>query len=218
MNSVLRKIGVFVVAVLMGAMICSVSASAGSVLYTTLGPGGAYDTSGGLFVDGANFNNEVIGNQFTLSAGGFVSDAMLALAFVQGNNSPVSVYIETNNGGVPGSIITQLTQVGTISPAGGLVTFTCSGAACGLAPGQYWIVAQQPDPNAQHGWYYSYNDQPGEPGYIAANLIGSPTGPWGQYDFAEEAFQLDTPEPATLLVLIPGLLGMGYGLRRKLLA
>ena len=40
--------------------------------------------------------------------------------------------------------------------------------------------------------------------------------------YGENYVELETeavvPEPATLLVLIPGLLGMGYGLRRKLLA
>ena len=38
------------------------------------------------------------------------------------------------------------------------------------------------------------------------------------YDYADGYVEAEfVPEPATLLVLIPGLLGMGYGLRRKLL-
>jgi len=216
MNCTLRKTGLFVTAILMGAMICSVNATAGSALYTTLGPGGAYDNSGGYTVDGSNYFNQVIANPFTLGAGGgFVSDAVLALANIQGGNAPLNVYLESDNGGVPGSIIAQLTQVGMISGAGGLVTFTCSGAACGLKAGSYWLVAVEPDPNTQQGWFLSYGDQPGT---VAYNEAGSPTGPWSTIDTPLNAFQLDTPEPGTLLALIPGLLGMGYGLRRKLLA
>ena len=216
MNCALRKTGIFAIAVLLAAMICSVEATAGSALYTTLGPGGAYDNSGGYSVDGSNYFNQVIANPFTLGAGGFVSDAVLALANVQGGNNPLNVYIESNSGGVPGSIIAQLTQVGTISGAGGLVTFTCSGLACGLGPGSYWLVAVEPDPNTQQGWFLSYGDQLGT---VAYNEAGSPTGPWSTADgIPLNGFQLDTPEPATWLVLIPGLLGVGYGLRRRLLS
>jgi len=216
MNCALRKTGIFAMAVLLAAMICSVDAMAGSVLYTTLGPGGAYDNSGGYTVDGSNYFNQVIANPFTLGSGGWVSDAVLALENVQGGNNPLNVYIESNSGGVPGNIITQLTQVGTISGTGGLVTFTCSGVTCSLAPGSYWLVAVEPDPNTQQGWFLSYNDQAGT---IAYNEDGSPTGPWSTADgIPLNGFQIDTPEPATWLVLIPGLLGAGYGLRRRLVS
>lgn len=39
----------------------------------------------------------------------------------------------------------------------------------------------------------------------------------GYVELIAEKNNNTVPEPATLLVLIPGLLGMGYGLRRKLL-
>jgi len=214
MNCTLRKTGILAMAVLLAAMICSVDAVAGSSLYSTLGPGGAYDNSGGYTVDGSNYFDQVIANPFTLGAGGFVSDAMLALENIQGGNNPLNVYIESNSGGVPGNIIAQLTQVGTISGTGGLVTFTCSGLACSLGPGSYWLVAVEPDPNTQQGWFLSYEDQLGN---VAYNEIGSPTGPWSVADgIPLNGFQIDTPEPATWLVLMPGLLGAGYGLRRRL--
>lgn len=223
MNGVLRKSGFFLVAILMGATICSVSAAAGDILYTTLGPGGAYDGSNGSFVDGSNYYNTVTANMFTLGSGATVADAVLALGNFLGNNNPVTVYIESNNAGVPGSIIATLSQNGTILPwgngnGGGLVTFNCSGAQCALAAGSYWLVAWEQDPNTQQIWDNAYQDNQGN---LAFNSDGSPTGPWMPFFDTANAFQIDgvpVPEPGTLLVLIPALLGVGYGLRRKLLA
>jgi len=222
MNCVLRKSGVFIMAVLMGAMICSVGAAAGDILYTTLGPSGAYDGTNGSFVDGSNYYSSVVADSFTLGAGATVTDAMLALGNYLGSNNPVSLYIESNNGGVPGSIIVQLSQVGTILPwtngnGGGLVTFNCSGAACALGAGAYWLVAVEPDSRTQQVWDFAYQDQQING---AVNHIGSPTGPWNSFSGDPgDAFRIDgaspIPEPSALLVLIPGLLGVGYGLRRK---
>jgi len=223
MNCVLRVSGFFVMVILIGAMVCSVSAAAGDMLYTTLGPGGQYDGSNGYFVDGSNYYNTVTANMFTLGAAGTVADAVLALGNFLGNNGAVTLYIESNSGGMPGNIIATLSQSGTILPwgngnGGGLVTFNCSGAQCALAAGSYWLVAWEQDPNTQQIWDYAYQDNQGN---LAFNGSGSPTGPWGSFFDTANAFQIDgvpVPEPDTLLVLIPGLLSVGYGLRRKLLA
>ena len=221
MNFVLRKSGLFAIVMLLGTMLCSISATAGSILYTTLGPGNSYDPNSADFVDGSNFNNQVVADQFTLGTGANVMNAMLALGNYAGGNNPLNLYIESNNGGMPGSILAQLTQVGTILPwgngnGGGLVNFTCSGAACTLGPGSYWLVALEPDANTQQLWDYNYQDAAGN---VAFNENGSATGPWISGLFNEHAFEIDgvpLPEPNILLILIPGLLGAAYGLRSKL--
>jgi hypothetical protein len=224
MNSVLRKCGVFLMAILVGGMICSVSASAGTILYSTLGPNGEYDGSSGYFVDGSNFFNQVMANPFTLSSGATVGDAVLALGNFAGGNSPVNVYIESDAGGLPGSIIAQLTQQGTILPfgngaGGGLVTFTCSGVGCTLGAGNYWLVALEADPNTEQVWDFAYQDQANN---IAFNQTGSSTGPWNPFFGTEDAFRIDaasggtTPEPGTMVLLGTGLLGALGVMRRKM--
>jgi hypothetical protein len=225
MKSVHQKSGGFVMAILMGAMICSVSASAGSVLYTTLGPNGEYDGTQDYLIGGRGPVQEVVANEFTLNAGATVGDAVLALGYFLGLDPPMDVYIESNNGGLPGSIIASLTQVGTIPPwfgtGGGLVTFNCSGAQCTLGAGSYWLVAFQPDSNSQDLWAFAYQDQPNNMAYKRYNLIGSGIGPWNGFFASQGAFRIDgasgtTPEPGSVILLGSGLLGVAGVVRRRL--
>jgi hypothetical protein len=193
--------------------LAAVPALADTSLYSTLGPGSTYDGTGGLYVDGTNYNGEAIGNSFSLSSGATVTDAVLALAWVQGDHNSLTVDIESDSGGLPGGILASLTQVGTITD--GLVTFDCSGPGCTLAAGAYWLVAADLDPASQYGWYYSYGDQPAN---IAYNSAASPTGPWSPFAAADEAFQINgtpVPEPSSFLLLGSGLAGLAGMLRRK---
>jgi len=115
--------------------------------------------------------------QFNAASTGDLADAMLALGNYAGTNSPITVDLESDNSGTPGSILATLTQQGTIpqyySP--GLVTFDYSGTPVQLNAGStYWLVALETDPNSQQAWFLS-NDASG---LDAVNYIGSATGPW----------------------------------------
>jgi len=195
-------------------------------LFTTLGPGGSYSL-GGWAVTGSNYGSSVEGNFFTLGSSADISDAILALSYIQGDNAAIHLSIESDNGGSPGSVLATLTQVGTIPPlilgdsfiGGGLVTFTCSGVACDLAAGHYWLVASETDPTAVQDWMQTYNG-------ATTNLAQSSGG--GSWiinpGYAETAFQIDgsssapTPEPSSLLLLGSGLAGLASLIKRKLMA
>lgn len=202
-------------------MLLCATAGATTVLYTTLGPNGEYDTGSGYFVDGSNYYNQVLALPFTPSATMNIADAVLALGNYAGNNNAVNVYLMNDSGlGYPGgSVLDTLTQVGTIPPfsgGGGLVQFNCTSCPVVNSTTQYWIVALETDPGTEQAWMFAYQD---EQGHLAFNQVGSNQGPWNQFDGTISGFRVDggvVPEPSTLVMLGSGILAVAAGVRRKL--
>lgn len=208
MHIALRKGGCgWALTVLIGAL-SAVSVRAGRItVFSNLGPGDKFEP-GGYFVDGSNYSNRVIANPFNPSSTLPFRRALLALSSIQGDNSPISVYLESDNGGFPAAILDTLTQVGAIatSPPGALVEFDCKNCPFIDSGTQYWIVASEPDPDSRQLWHFS-----DDVGRFAFNLKGSATGPWIEASFFPlTAFEVDglapTPEPASIWLVVTGLL------------
>ncbi len=195
-------------AILAAALFTTISARA-DVLYSTLGPNDEFDAANGYFVDGSNFFNQVIASPFTVSSAAMLDDAMLGLNNFAGSNSPVNVFVESDAGGMPGIILATLTQSGVIPPFNSetLTLFTPTGSLL-LAPGTYWLVAQETDPATEQTWDFSFGDTQNG---IAFNQTGSATGPWTTFTGTDVAFRVDgtaVPEPSSFALLGAGLLGV----------
>jgi hypothetical protein len=199
-----------------GAVLASVNASA-TVLFTTFGAGQAFDNNG-YSVDGLSLSGQVIADSFSIGTSAIVSDVVLALGYYAGNDDPVNLYVESDTGGQPGAIVATLTQVGTIPSyftGSGLIDFTCN-AGCFLTAGTpYWLVAQEPTFNSNQVWDFN----PTDPTVTSAlNESDSATGPWSESPLTQNAFEIDTPEPGSMMLFGSGLLGLfGLARRRRLL-
>jgi hypothetical protein len=187
-----------------------------SVLFSNFGfpPNFKYDSTNGYVVGAAGQNNEVIGVQFQpLSGGEHLFVVELPLSLISGTNE-VSVYLYTDAGNQPGTIIGHDDVVGRLPLSAPifpptLPTFV-SMATPVLAFGTpYWLVLSALNSDTAIEWYFnSVGDAPNATNY-AFNGNGSLSGPWfhSPAGTARPTFQVEgtgAPEPGTL-----GLLGVG---------
>ncbi|HXS11766.1 MAG TPA: choice-of-anchor R domain-containing protein [Acidobacteriaceae bacterium] len=167
---------------------------------------------------------QVVAFSFTPTETAKLTGADLALA---GSNNPVTgtsplnLFIESNSGGTPGTILDTLTQSGSYPtyPTTAVMNFTCSGSCSTLNAGtQYWIVGQQTDAANLAYWLWSFSDS----GMWNFNQTNSATGPWtattagnfSAFDVTGTATPA-VPEPASMALLGSGLLAIVAATRRR---
>ncbi len=201
---------------LLSMMVSTVGARANTLtIFTNFGPGNSFNSFGDSPVD----SSIIYAMPFTAAATADLSQAVLALGFPPfgGTNNPVTVDVESNSSGHPGSILATLNQQGTIpsvfaSPLP-LTTFTYSGPALQLTAGtQYWLMAYYPNSGTAQLWFDSRHSS----GTVDVSFSGPTTPFWSPFPGAiAGAFQVDGPTtaaepgPLTLTLVALGVLGLG---------
>ena len=162
-----------------------------------------------------------LGNGYSGTLYGLTSSQALAVAFTpsfqvnfadaqlpldgDGSSTAINVYLESDGGGHPGTILDTLVEQQALSNSGSIVTFDCSACLQLSAGTTYWIVATQP--SAVTGWF---SNASGISGGFVYDTNGSATGPWIASSFTQAGLEVDgdAPEPASFALMGTALAGL----------
>ena len=198
-------------------MVAPVKQMRADTLYSNFGPGQTYVGNSWWDVGAVpGVAPQVDAFSFVPTTTGTLTGADLALAGLSSSTAPLNVFIESNSGGMPGTILDTLTETGSIPtyPTTAVLNFACSGTCSTLDAGTtYWIVGQESNPANLAYWLYSFGDT----GTWYYNDAGSATGPWTTASTGSQFSAFDVtgilgpvPEPGTVALLGSGMVLVGF--------
>jgi hypothetical protein len=199
---------------------------AADTIYSNLGPGLTY--SGGSAIRAASGSAVVspglaAATPFVVPTGSDFSLTEIDLAIGAASAAPATVELRDNAGGAPGTVITSWTMnfpglfsTSAIVPAQAITGITGITLDAGAT---YWVAVFPGSPATDTWWYHNTT---GQTNIKASLFIGS--GGWSNTFNANVAFGVfgtpqdatPVPDPATLVTLGAGLLGLlGTRARRR---
>ncbi len=198
--------------------------NAAFVAYSNFGPGNGgldYNTSNGWFVGGRSGENDAVGERFTPSQAGTLSQITLALEFEKQGTNEGTVSLRADNGRVPGAILESWSVSNLPTEDASFHTPISVTDAINeplLAGTTYWVVVST---GASNGLSWHTNNIDAHASHATSTDGGAS---WSTDFTVQGAFQvtenpLETaaaPEPASLTLLATGALGLlGYGWRKR---
>jgi len=211
----LRKTTVGVVVAMFSLALLEAKGS--SILFTDFGSGLTFDETNEYYVGEittgkATVGNYVVAAPFSPSSNALFEDVIVAASLPVGGQ--FSLFLEADNGGLPGAILDQAT-VTCASFCGAGPTTVASVLHPSLTVGTtYWLVMQDITNDVGDGAEWNLNNSGFETANgIAFNANGSSTGPWSRSinQPVLPAFQIDgstAPELSSNLLFFSGLIGI----------
>lgn len=193
-------------------ILTGVRAKADAIVFNDLGTGNTYNCCNGWNATGTSFflGLTETAASFTPASNATLGQIDVALTSEPGSSSSVSVSLETNNHGLPGTVIESWNLTGpfpTIASTNDIVQTLFPTMTISLSGGtQYWLVEAPLASNTVVVWNFS-NTQP-TPGTTTEYYSG---GAWTNEGSGGAAFEvLSTPEPNSVMLLSIGLLGIAF--------